>query len=366
MLAPLPLAAQEPQQTHTVRPGDTLWDLAALYLGDPFRWPEIYRRNTATVQDPNLIYPEQVLIIAGDVAPTPGTPADPAMADSMAVRDTLAADSLAADSLAAQQPVYVQKPMTIFNPDRFKVVRGERQSLVLRSRTEAVRAGDYLQAPFLADMDGVDNPGSIAATISSDAVGMTLSKRSIQPYDRIYVNVPEGAAGERDERFMSFRYGPTLAGEGRVVIPTGIIKLLGPAADGRAEARVLTKFEDVFEGQLLMPIDTLAPRPGDFPTRVEFGLRTKLLWMYQDPVLPTIGHQMIFAAGEADGLVPGDQITVQRDMGVDSRGVPLPPEDIAVAQVTRVTEAGTSAIIIAVSDGGLLEGQAARVTAKMP
>ncbi len=88
--------------------------------------------------------------------------------------------------------------------------------------------------------------------------------------------------------------------------------------------------------------------------------------MYQDPVLPTIGHQMIFAAGEADGLVPGDQITVQRDMGVDARGVPLPPEDIAVAQVTRVTGSGASAIIIAVSDGGLLEGQAARVTAKMP
>ena len=198
LLAALPLAAQEPGDSagvHVVRPGDTLWDLAALYLGDPFRWPEIYRRNTATVQDPNLIYPDQVLIIAGDVAPTPGTPADPAMVDSMAVSDTLAADSLAADSLAAQQPVYVQKPMTIFNPDRFKVVRGERQSLVLRSRTEAVRAGDYLQAPFLTGMNGIDNTGNIAATISSDAVGMTLSKRSIQPYDRVYVNVPDGAAG---------------------------------------------------------------------------------------------------------------------------------------------------------------------------
>lgn len=360
MLAPLPLAAQEPQQTHTVRPGDTLWDLAALYLGDPFRWPEIYRRNTATVQDPNLIYPDQVLIISGDVAPTPGTPADPALADSMAVMDTLAADSLTA------QPVYVQKPMTIFNPDRFKVVRGERQSLVLRTRTEAVRPGDYLKAPFLADLAGLEGTGRIDATISSDAVGMTLSKRSIQPYDRIYVYLPEGAPGDVNDRFMSFRYGPTLAGEGRVVIPTGVIKLLTTTADGRAEARVLTKFEDVFEGQLLMPLDTLTPRPGDFPARVEFGLRTKLLWMYQDPVLPTIGHQLIFAAGEADGLVAGDQITVQRDMGVDSRGVPLPPEDIAVAQVTRVTDAGASAIIIAVSDGGLLAGQAARVTAKMP
>ena len=46
--------------------------------------------------------------------------------------------------------------------------------------------------------------------------------------------------------------------------------------------------------------------------------------------------------------------------------MPLPPEDLAVVQVTRVTEWGASAIIIGMADGGLLKGQTARVTAKMP
>lgn len=367
-LAPLPLAAQEPQQTHTVRPGDTLWDLAQLYLGDPFRWPEIYRRNTATVQDPDLIYPDQVLIISGDIAPTPGTPADSAMVvDSAMVADTTAAGRAVQDSLAAmQQPVYVRKSMTIFNPDRFRVVRGSRESLVLRTRTSAVRAGDYLRAPFIVGTGGIEGAGRLDATTSSDAVGITLSQRSIQPYDRVYVQVPDGAAGAREERFLLFRYGPNLQGEGKIVIPTGIIKLTAEAENGRAQAVLLTKFEDVFEGHRLTQLDTLTERFGVFPARVEFGLVTKLLWMYQNPVLPTIGHQLIFAAGEADGLVSGDQITVQKEMGRDARGVPLPPEDLAVVQVTRVTEWGASAIIIGMADGGLLKGQAARVTAKMP
>lgn len=370
-LAPVSLAAQQAQQvTHTVRKGDTLWDLAQQYLGDPFRWPEIYRLNTATVQDPNLIYPDQVLIISGEPAPTPGTPPDTAMAADTTEAGRAAADSAraaaAADTTAMEQPVYVQKPMTIFNPARYRVVRGERQSLLLRARGAAVRAGDYLRSPFLAGAGGVDGSGVLDATTSADGVGITLSDRPIQTYDRVWVQLPPGVTGERDQRFLVFREGPLLQGEGRVIIPTGVIRLDGAGQAGRAEARLLTKFEDVYSGHRVMPLDTLSLEPGIFPTRVEFGLATKLVWIYQDPVLPSVGHHLIFAAGSADGLVPGDQITVQREMGVDAKGVPLPPEDIAVAQVTRVTEQGTSAIIIGVTDGGLLKGQAARVTAKMP
>ncbi|MHB1298424.1 MAG: LysM peptidoglycan-binding domain-containing protein [Gemmatimonadaceae bacterium] len=371
-LASAPLAAQEAQQTHTVKKGDTLWDLAQQYLGDPFRWPEIYRRNTATVQDPNLIYPDQVLIISGDVAPTPGTPPDPSDTTAAARAARAAADSAAARAAAGdtaampQQPAYVQKPMTIFNPERFKTVRSTRESLVLRTRESAVRAGDYLRAPFLAGSEGVVGAGKIDATTSADAVGITLSERPIQMNERIYVFLPTGAAGEREERYLVFRYGPDINGEGKVVVPTGVLRISGATANGRAEAVLLTKFEDVYSGQHIMPLDTLADRPGVFPSRVEFGLRTKLLWIYQDPVLPSIGHQVIFAAGAAEGLVAGDQITVQRDMGSDAKGVPLPPEDIAVAQVTRVTPQGTSAVLLNVSDGGLKAGQAARVSAKMP
>ena len=42
----LALAQAAAPQTHTVREGDTLWDLAKHYRGDPFLWPDIYRMNT--------------------------------------------------------------------------------------------------------------------------------------------------------------------------------------------------------------------------------------------------------------------------------------------------------------------------------
>lgn len=46
-----------------VEAGDTLSHIAAVVYGDDRRWPEIFAANRHVIEDPNLIYPGQVLII---------------------------------------------------------------------------------------------------------------------------------------------------------------------------------------------------------------------------------------------------------------------------------------------------------------
>jgi len=47
---------------HIIVDGDTLWDLAGRYLGDPLLWPQLYQANDY-IRDPDLIYPGDPLIL---------------------------------------------------------------------------------------------------------------------------------------------------------------------------------------------------------------------------------------------------------------------------------------------------------------
>ena len=53
-----------PEQ-YVVQPGDTLWDIAALFLQDAWYWPEIWQINPQ-VANPHLIYPGDILSLAYD------------------------------------------------------------------------------------------------------------------------------------------------------------------------------------------------------------------------------------------------------------------------------------------------------------
>jgi hypothetical protein len=60
--APLELADNPPDR-HIVVPGDTLWGISALFLKQPYRWPEIWRLNKEEIKNPHWIYPGQIVIL---------------------------------------------------------------------------------------------------------------------------------------------------------------------------------------------------------------------------------------------------------------------------------------------------------------
>jgi len=59
-----------PKTSHVVRPGESLWTIAAqrLVYGDALQWPLIYKANRDQIKDPRQIYPKQALTIPREVS----------------------------------------------------------------------------------------------------------------------------------------------------------------------------------------------------------------------------------------------------------------------------------------------------------
>jgi len=60
---PLSELAPNAPDSHTVRPGDTLWGISTIFLTSPWRWPELWGMNLDQIRNPHLIYPGQVLTL---------------------------------------------------------------------------------------------------------------------------------------------------------------------------------------------------------------------------------------------------------------------------------------------------------------
>jgi len=340
-----PSAAEVPA-THAVKRGDTLWGLAKQYLGDAYLWPEIYRLNTAVVEDPHWIYPGETLTLPsgvaasavpeGTVSAAPGAPFDP-------------------------------NSTTVFDPRRYRrAQRGTRQSVMLLASHNAVRPGEYLQAPFVWTAGGPAAAGRINSTAESQVVVPKIEQRVFQSQEPIFVSLPAGANRANGERFMTYALGPLLPGQGQVILPTALIEIAGDGGVGDARAVIVHRYRNVLAGQGVMSVDSLAPRPDQFPAAVEFGTATAVSSIVDRPIVAQMGSYVILTSSAKDGFATGDQVTLLASLGAGVAGEVRAPEEAAVVQVLRVTPYGASAIILRRTQADIAVGMPGRITAKMP
>jgi len=340
--------AQEPTSsvpaTHTVKRGDTLWDIAKMYLGDPFLWPEIYRLNTDVVEDPHWIYPGEILKLTGATAkviavtPPPATEVAPSTNRPPALAPA-----------AAPTPVQKPAPAPV--------------------ATSSVRSGEYAASPWVDQRGGPRNSGYIMQ--NGDLPGIASADRSrMQLYDRIVVVPPSGAAAPEKELYLAYKLGPLIEEFGQIVIPTGIIEITRAPRNGEAAlARVVKMFDEMQQGHRLLPLDTSASIVMGGPVPVETTVQRvgKIRWIYKQPVLPSLQSYVVVDISGREGVRTGDQIELfmPRNKREDQE-LAVPETSIARAQVLRVTPYGATAIITSQEQPKIENGTAARVSAKMP
>lgn len=347
---------QEAQRVHVVRRGDTLWDLARLYLNDPFLWPEIYRLNTTVVEDPHWIFPEEVLRLPGPVEAVAAVPAEAAPPET-------ALAALPAPPVLEERAV--RETLTIFAGRTLAEREGR---LIYQPAAEvpatAVPEGDFRRSGWLAPLDEVGPTGRVLDLIQPSAVRLELPA-NIGAYDRFYMSFPGDRPPVEGEQYLLFRVEGSVGPWGVVARPTGLATVAAVGEDV-ATGVLVESYDRVVVGDRAVRAQPFAMEPGVFPRDVTEGPQGRIVALLDPQPLPS-GEDIVFInLGRRDGVVEGDEFEVYLEERGGRAGHTYPEERIATGRVVRVMERTATLRIVTQRHAALQRGLPVRLIRKMP
>lgn len=364
---PVALAGQgEKPQTHTVKAGDTLWGLARQYLNDPFLWPDIYRMNTAVVEDPHWIYPGEVLRLAGGdaVASVPTTDTPPPQPDSVTVAVAIAEPRPAQPAIRKTRPSADSADMSpLFSQTRRTDMMRETLRAYSDQPYRALRRSEFYSSGFLTE--GQELPfGHVAARVQPLQIRSVSSRASVMLYTDIVITPPDGATYQVGDSLLIAMLGPDVDGFGRIVRPTGLARVTD-ISNGLTVASVVAMYGAIRTDQVVLPVERFTESGSVRAVPVADGVQTRVLAGLMDQVLRKPQDVLFIDKGRSDGVAVGDIFEVRRS-GERPGGGKAVPEVMATLQVVRVGEHSASTRVISIASPDLRSGAEARQIAKLP
>jgi LysM repeat protein len=368
--------AQEPlPQTHTVRKGDTLWDLAQHYLRDPFLWPGIYRLNTDVVEDPHWIYPGEVLRIApaDNVAavPTMDTPVPSPSGDSVTigVADSAQAGSDSADALAQgpNQPSLAESEDTEWKP---LFPERQRRSVadILKSYTHQtyrpLRRSEFYSSGFLTENQRLPY-GRVIGPVTPQQIKAVNSRANALPFTSISLDAPDGATYQVGDSLLLVRQGAELEPYGRIVIPTGIARIT-EAVEGHYVANIVATYGAIRNGQRTLPLEQFNPSSSSRAVPVSDGIRGALIGGLGRQELKEPQMVVFINKGREDGVAPGDLFEIRRRPERSGDGMVRVNELMATLQIVHVREHTATGVLLNVVSPDIPAGTDVMQVAKLP
>lgn len=295
-------------QVHVIQRGDTLWDLAARFHGDPYLWPQIWERNQY-ILDAHWIYPGDPLVLGPEVAPVDNLAEG---GEEVEPEDTgTPQDDVLTSEQAAGDPVPLGGESDIYCTGFIGDLDEKFEHTIIGSEYESL-GPDLDQLPSYGFRGKYGRPGTAKYNLStSDIVyldggrarGMTPGSlfTVIQPQRQVIHPVTKQVVG----RFYHY---------------LGRIRVLS-VQEETAIGEIVHACDPILVGQQLrtfepepVPLGRLgALRPVNYP-EAEEDLRDNpvILFTQDDLVSIAEDHVVYIDRGEDAEVTPGDMYTIYR------------------------------------------------------
>ena len=314
-LQAVPTAQGGSPEFYLVAPGDTLWEIAQAFLGNPYYWPRLWSINDY-ITNPHWIYPGNRIVFRM------GSLIEPPSVELETERDGFSVDGLDFAEVEVE-----------CGPDvRF---------------SDTIEADRYIAPAFLRRKRNLEVFGEVAKARSPSTM--------LSEDDLVYVRVDDPDAYECGDILSVFRKTkrrvrhPKIRRQkyGNLYRIVGELKIIHKYGD-YLSATVRESYQELQRGDMVgpaMPITVeleVGPPSGDLEGQI-------VARMSQEQVLSTTGETVFIDRGRADGVRVGNSFYVvsRQDEVLDTRRPDpmLPPSVIGRLVVVRVDDYSATAVV---------------------
>jgi hypothetical protein len=363
LIAPA-VAAQDTKGSHQVRGGDTLWDLAARYLADPFRWPEIYDLNPQVVEDPHWIYPGELLRMPGARVDAGERVAESPVEAQARVRGEPAANQTGdQETRRSFGPPGEFPEGSVFRVDPSAPSYGTLSIAQVEPRP-VVSLSEFFSAPVLEDRQVFVAAGTTFRIVAEIHPDIRLP-RAVRLNDEIVVHLSDPAP-ELGDYLKAVQWGRSLGTAGHVLYTVAAVRVTRtfPGRDS-VRAEVVRLFGDYRVGDELVLAEEYTVIPGVEAEPEEAGPVGRVIGFSVDQTLIDTGETLFLDVGTVDGIQVGDEFAIF-SASEPAAELALIEDRLSTVRVVHTSDQTSTARIIEIRDAGMQPGTSTRRVERMP
>ncbi len=346
-----PPVPAEGVQVYTIVRGDTLWDLANRFLGNPYLWPQIWELNQY-ILDAHWIYPGDPLLIGstlvvpdGGSAPDADLTADSGGAEDAGAgeaEDTTPVDGVQTSAAASSPPQALGSESDIYcagyvgemeETFPLAVIGSEFENLTPKVSGRA-KEPEEIRAPVAGSFGESTGETAKYGLVSGDIVYLDGGRAKGLAPGNLFTAISPG------DQVRHPRFGDVL---GRFYRYLGRVRVLS-VQDDSAIGEVVQSCDPILVGTPLRPFEEepvplgrrSGLRPVNFPATPDQLEGAPAIVLAKDGIVTLGQDNVVFIdRGEEEDVLPGDVFTIYR---MNRPGIPaLVLGELAVLSVERRT-----------------------------